>query len=177
MAKCLRCNKFTLISVKLKDGRLCPKCFLELGFDSVMMNSFSEVPYDQIKDGSRAYFDYYRRRDGQSSPSVKFAHYGEERELVCTEEERQIYDNVCALFVQNKIVDFQPELVRVSDNYVTVKCGEWDLVRFKFTARARWLFFPVFEKASERHQIESPDDLFDYENTILKSLEHIRKYS
>lgn len=46
---------------------------------------------------------------------LEFQNYGQERDLVCTEEEREIF---------NRIVDEFPDeslrLTRVSDNYVSI---------------------------------------------------------
>ena len=107
---------------------------------------------------------------------MEFGHYGEERDLVCTEEERQIYDNICRFFDENELDKSPLRFVRVSDSYVTAKYADWDLVRMKYTTRAKWLVFPVADLRAEKHRVTSPDELFDYGEAILYSVEHIRKY-
>lgn len=176
--KCIRCNKMMLGAVKLADGKICMKCFKELGFDPVMKFAFDTVPYDQIKNGSTAYLAYCRERDKEpedNTISVTISHYGEERELVCTEEERQIYNNLRDIFDCHDLNERPLRLVRVSDNYVTAKYNDWDLVRFKYTQRAKWLMFPTTD--SEKHYIEDPDDIYSYVDDIVDSLDHISKYS
>lgn len=100
--------------------------------------------------------------------------YGQERDLICTEEERQIY-NELRVFLEDNEIDVKPlHFVRVSQNYVTAKYGDWDLARFKFTTRAKWLTFP--ECDSEKHRITSPEELPDYAELILYSIAQIKKF-
>jgi len=69
------------------------------------------------------------------------------------------------------------QLVRVSDDYVTAKYGEWDLARIKYTNRAKWVKFPTVEAAKEKHGIEKPDDVLRFHQLIIESINHIEKYS
>lgn len=103
--------------------------------------------------------------------TVILSNYGQERDLVCTEEERQIYNLIVAEYPSDDL-----RLVRVSDNYVTVKRGEWDLVRMKFTNRAKWVAFPTLEPRNAKHEIDRPDEIEDFFATIQESLDHIKKY-
>lgn len=105
---------------------------------------------------------------------ISFGDYGQERDLICTEEERQIYNNLYAFLKDNEIDVTPLRFVRVSQNYVTAKYGEWDLARIKFTQRAKWLNFP--EADSEKHKITSPDELTDYADMILHSIKQISKF-
>lgn len=103
--------------------------------------------------------------------------YGQERDLICTEEEREIFETVRNFLIESDI-DVSPlQFVRVSDNYVTAKYGDWDLVRCKYTNRAKWILFPTLEAQKEKHPIESPGDVLDFSELIIKSVEHIKKYS
>lgn len=104
------------------------------------------------------------------------AHYGEERDLICTEEEREIYDNLYRLIEESEYDTSPLRLVRVSENYVTAKYYEWDLVRMKYTTRAKWLVFPTAEAAAPKNRITSPDDIKDYVDLIMKSIEVIMRY-
>lgn len=96
-------------------------------------------------------------------------HYGELRDVNANNEEVQIF---------NILLDMSEhlEIVRVSDNYLTARLGEWDVARFKFTQRAKWIYFPIFEKQSERHKIETPEDVRNYAELVENSAAHINKY-
>lgn len=102
---------------------------------------------------------------------LEFQNYGQERDLVCTEEEREIF---------NRVVDEFPDeplrLTRVSDNYVSIKRGEWDIVRLKYTNRAKWLMFPTYEIKQTKHRIERTVEVEDYFATIKESIETAKKY-
>lgn len=100
---------------------------------------------------------------------MKISHYGEERDLICTEEERQIYNLVCNEFPEEDL-----RLVRASENYVTIRSGDWDVARIKYTNRAKWLMFPTIESA--KHEIEAPEDVEDFFAAIHDSIEHINEY-
>ena len=103
---------------------------------------------------------------------LKFANYGQHRDVGATEEEIKIFEALCK---ETGCSDL--ELVRKSDSYVTAALGEWDLARFKFTQRAKWIQFPVFDRGSAKHRIESTDDVSTFADLITRSVEHIRKYS
>lgn len=177
MSSCIRCGKSTLMrgSVKLKDEIICAKCFKDLGFDKSDMLAAKLRTYSEIKNGRDAYVTGMINRraaeyDAKDS-TVILANYGQERDLVCTEEEREMFNWISARFPDDDL-----RLVRVSDNYVTVKRGEWDIVRMKFTNRAKWLSFPVLESASAKHQIDRPAEIEGFEAAIKESIEHTKKY-
>ena len=182
MSKCIRCGGgfLTRRRIKLKDSEICGKCFNELGFDKSYYLISDQYSYEDIKDGLDAYYVRQRKEKikeaALSSVSVRI-NGAQERDLVCTEEEREIFDEICSFFDDNDLDREQLRLVRVSDNYLTMKLGEWDLVCYKYTPRAKWLSFPTIEKRSERHEITSPDEALNFADLLTDSIEHIKKYS
>ena len=102
---------------------------------------------------------------------IKFANYGEEREINAIPEELQI-----AEWIINEYPDESMRLVRVCDDYVTVKRGDWDIVRLKYTKRAKWLMFPTLEAKQKKHYIDDPEEVEDFEATIKDSIEIAKKY-
>lgn len=101
--------------------------------------------------------------------------YGQERDLICTEEERAVFaqiEQICG----GLQLPAPLRLVRVSDNYVSAKVGDWDLARIKYTNRAKWIMLPVVEAGQKKHPIESPEDVSQFAQTIADSVEHIKKY-
>lgn len=102
---------------------------------------------------------------------VKVANYGQERELNCTPEELEISERVLAEFPDERL-----RLVCVSNDYATVKRGSWDIVRLKYTKRAKWLMFPTLEAKKVKHYIERPDEVDDYMALIKDSIDHAKKW-
>lgn len=90
-----------------------------------------------------------------------FAHYGEDRELNATEEQLKIDEYIQSLCPVSK-------LTRVSDDYLTIKCVETDICRFKFTDRARWIMFPYLKDKSKR-RMTSLDELPSFDDAITES--------
>ena len=66
---------------------------------------------------------------------IRFANYGQERDVNATDEELKIFEAL------KEATGRDLRLVRKSDSYVTAALGEWDLARFKFTQRAKWVSF------------------------------------
>lgn len=99
------------------------------------------------------------------------ANYGQQRELVCTEEEREIFEII------KEISGSDLMLLRRSDNYVSAVLGEWDVARIKYTNRAKWIQFPIFDRGSAKHRITSVEDVRDFADIITDSIKHIKKYS
>ena len=97
---------------------------------------------------------------------IKFSNYGQERDVNATDEELKIFDatgrDLC--------------LVRKSDSYVTAVLGEWDLARFKFTQRAKWVSFPTAEVGPPKHKITRPEEAAGFADLIADSLAVIDKY-
>lgn len=100
--------------------------------------------------------------------NVNIANYGQSRDVDATPEELRIYELI------NDSVDTDVQFVRRSDSYVTAAVGDWDLARFKFTSRAKWVLFPIVERPKEKHKIESPEDVLKYTEILNESLSHIR---
>ena len=100
--------------------------------------------------------------------NVNIANYGQSRDVDATPEELRIYELI------NDSVDTDVQFVRRSDSYVTATVGDWDLARFKFTSRAKWILFPIVERPKEKHKIESPEDVLKYTEILNESLSHIR---
>lgn len=109
---------------------------------------------------------------GVETGGVKVANYGQDREVNATPEEATIFN-----IIQGIVSDAALRLTRKSDDYVTAVSGEWDLARFKFTPRAKWIVLPVIERGAVKHRIETVDDVYSYAEYLQKSMEHIRKYS
>lgn len=88
--------------------------------------------------------------------------YGQERDLICTEQEREIYDIIRSVCDDVNLESDYIKLIRRSDNYVSVVMpsskgyGDMDLARMKFTNRAKWIqLAPEFNKV----KITTPEDV------------------
>lgn len=84
---------------------------------------------------------------------MKFTNYGQERELSCTEEEREIYDIIRSVCDDENLESDYLKLIRKSDDYVSVVLpslqgyGDMDVARIKYTNRAKWIkLAPDFAK-------------------------------
>lgn len=95
-----------------------------------------------------------------------------ERDLICTEEERAIFERI-----KSEFPDVDLRLVRVSDNYVSIKFGDWDIVRLKYTNRAKWIMIPIIETKQKKHDLEGPESVESHFEAIRKSIDHAKKYS
>lgn len=104
--------------------------------------------------------------------TIQFSNYGQERERIATESEIEIFDLIRSMTNRDDL-----ELVRKSDNYVSAVLGDWDLARFKYTPRAKWIVFPVLEAGAQKHRIESPSDVSSFADLLADSIAHIVKYS
>lgn len=174
--KCTHCGKFLFKknAIQIADGDLCPNCFKSFGYDQSEAYYVTYIKYDDIKRGKEA----LRAESKQAMAAeyaktlIKFPKYGQERDIEATPEESQIFE-----ILQEMTAPKEIRLVRVSDNYVSAKLGDWDLARFKYTDRTAWIFFPTLEKQKEKHQISDPEDVRSFSEIVRKSLEHIEKYS
>lgn len=101
---------------------------------------------------------------------IKFADYGQMRDVNATAEEIRIFELI------REATGRDIELVRKSDSYVTAVLGDWDLARFKFTQRAKWVSFPAVEAGTPKHKITRPDDVVSFADLIAESLSVIDKY-
>lgn len=105
---------------------------------------------------------------------IRFANYGQLRDVDATDEEVQMFE-----LIKNILDAPDLELVRKADNYVTAVVGEWDLARFKYSQRAKWIELPIVEygKNRKKNRIESVEDVHQYAEQLQESLAHIKKYS
>jgi len=94
----------------------------------------------------------------------EFAHYGDERPLNMTDGETVIAEYIKSLC--------PVEIVRKSDDYITAVGLNTDVVRFKYTERAKWLLFPYIENKPVKHRFDSLEDLGQFDEQIKKSYEH-----
>ena len=100
----------------------------------------------------------------------KIANYGQERDVNATDEELKIFEAL------KEVTGRDLRLVRKSDIYVTAAIGEWDLARFKFTQRAKWVSFPTAEVGPPKHKITCPEEAANFADLITDSLAVIDKY-
>ena len=202
--KCNR-SLFMHGKLKLKDVAICHDCAKELGFDpKIEMWSARNYTWDDMKDGVTAYYERIRKMQEEfrrNNPElVKAIHdlsddtfdddYDEEdkkqsldlnvnihvkgswhKELNETDGEAEIFDIITKMFPDEPL-----ELIRKSNDYVTVMYGEWDIVRIKFSDRAQWVMFPTIEAKQKRHHVDAPNEIRDYEDFIQESLNHAKKY-
>ena len=90
------------------------------------------------------------------------SNYGQERDLKCTEQEREIFDIIRSLCDDENLDSDNIKLMRKSGSYVSAVMpssqgyGEMDLARIKFTDRAKWIkLAPDFDKVT----ISDPEDV------------------
>ena len=100
---------------------------------------------------------------------IQFANYGQERDINATEEELKIFE------LLKEATGRDLHLVRRSDSYVTAVFKGWDLARFKFTPRAKWIAFPTVEVGPPKHRITNPDEAVSFTDLIAESLAIIEK--
>lgn len=100
-------------------------------------------------------------KDGNVLYSLNFAHYGESREINATEGEQAIADHILSLCPTSKVV-------RLSNDYITIKCIDTDICRFKFTDKARWLVFPYLKDKGKR-RFDDLDELTSFDDAIIES--------
>ena len=148
--KCNRCGKGIGVARRgqvLADGYICYKCLDEIGFDKKRTITPWPLTYREvIGEPPVSVSDF-------AKSFIKIAHYGEERDLDCTDEEAEIFH-----IIRSRLDDMNYNtdclrLVRKSDSYVSAVMdsgsdyGEMDLARFKYTDRAKWIkICPNFEK-------------------------------
>lgn len=114
--------------------------------------------------------EIFKEKIGDELFRVSLGNYGEERDLVCTEQERIIFRIITHICAENNL-DVSPiRLTRRSDNYVSVVMdsgndyGAMDLARVKYTNRAKWIKFgPEFKKVD----ISAPEDVLQMSDNVL----------
>lgn len=149
MAKCINCGKSTIARghVKLKDGAICTKCFLGFGYkltDTARAASltYSEVSRQESAEDllERKAAEFDQRRSDELD--LHFSNYGQARELNASEADLELYETICELLEDEDRDAGALELVRKSDDYLTIALGPTDVVRFKFTDRVKWITLP-----------------------------------
>lgn len=179
MAKCIRCGRSGMgvlhQAIKLKDkNMICFRCYKELG--GTPMKDISTAPllytYNEIKDGFDAYYANKQKEKIKKavldSVSVKLVGGGYGHDLICTEEEREIYDIIRSLCDDANYESDRLELVRRNDEYVTIIINADDgspleLARLKYTNKAKWIrFCPEFAKI----QLINTEDITNYVENI-----------
>lgn len=103
--------------------------------------------------------------------------YGQARDLVCTEQEREIYTRICDVIAESGLDAAVLKLVRKSDNYVSVvmesdKYGSMDVARIKYTNRAKW----IWTEATNKVKIAAPEDVANYADALRDAYEFNAKY-
>lgn len=194
MGKCIRCGSPFVFrkKIQLKDAELCKRCFRELGFDEDHDHFSEAYSYEEIKDGreemikrtqkARSLSDLSEGQKGalihemeKNSFSIQYG--GKEKALECEPEEEEIFNILCAMFEEIGRNPEQLDFVRLSDNYVSSKLGEWDLARFHWGPRSKWIQFSSIESSKTKHRIYAPEEIKQFSELLQKSVEHIEKYS
>lgn len=116
--------------------------------------------------------ELFNEKIGDETIRVTLGNYGQERDLVCTEEERIIFRIISRICEENNFDVSALRLTRVSDNYVSAVMdsgsgyGSMDLARIKYTNRAKWIMFgPDFKKT----QISRPDDVLKMSDDVVNA--------
>ena len=109
----------------------------------------------------------------------KIQNYGQNRELNCTDQEQQIYDQIVSVLSAAGLDTSCLVFVRKSDDYVSCcmrssrEYGDMDIARFKFTDRAKWI------KTGERfnkYKIATPADVQELSEEILWQYQFNEQY-
>lgn len=116
---------------------------------------------------------------GQDMHLQLVTNYGQERELVCTEEEREIFDIIRSLCDDYDLDSRVLELVRKSDDYVSAIMrsqsgyGLMDVARIKYTNRAKWIkICPEFERVD----LVDPEDVASLADDVRRAYIFNQKY-
>ena len=115
--------------------------------------------------------EIFKETIGDETFRVSFGNYGNERDLVCTEEERIIFRIINYICSENNLDIVPLRLTRVSDNYVSTvmdsdNYGAMDLARIKYTNRAKWIKIgPEFKKAD----ISRPEDVLKMADDVVNA--------
>ena len=163
----------------LSDGAICLKCFKELGFDVNDKDNYTDATCREIKAGYVHYANKQNKAilEKYGLPTFGFAHYGEERDVDATEEEKQVFSILCDMFQSKGYDPEQLDLVRKSDNYVAAAIGDYDLARFKATDRVKWIIFPAAETGAVKHYIESVTEVFTFDKLLNTQIHKMSAYA
>lgn len=182
---CVNCGKSVgplsgRMRYRLKDADtwICRKCWIALGFDKDLAATMaSAYAWDDIKDGYEARFQRRMNEraaawDREHSPTAKviqFANYGQAKDENPTLHEAELFELIRQAIKDNNRDPDALQIVRKSSGYLTAAIDDFDVCRFKFTDRARWIQFPYNRDNKEKRYIEDvalmPDDI----EALLKS--------
>lgn len=112
--------------------------------------------------------EIFKEKIGDETFRVSLGNYGQERDLVCTEEERIIFRIISRICEENNLDVTPLRLTRVSDNYVSAVMGAdgLDVARIKYTNRAKWIKIgPDFKKAD----ISRPEDVLNMAEDVVNA--------
>lgn len=169
--------------VSLSDGAICKKCFEALDFDFNEADKYSDATIEEIRTGFHHYTKFIANKEPMSVledlglPTFGLSHYGEERAVEAESEEAQMFSILSDMFEAKGFDSSQLSLVRKSKDYVSAVIGDWDLARFKFTDRAKWIIFPYAEAKAVKHYIEAPDDIKEMDALLSAQIEQMSKYT
>lgn len=104
--------------------------------------------------------------------NIKISDYGQERERIATESEIAIFDIIKDITGRDDL-----RLVRKSSNYVSAIFHSWDLARFKYSPRAKWINLPMIDIGSIKRKINDPEDVRKYSDEIKQSVDEILKFT
>ena len=109
---------------------------------------------------------------------INFSNYGQERDLICTEQEREIYDTIRSLLDDYNLESALLRLVRKSENYVSVVIGtnddsSIDVARIKYTNRAKW----IWTYATGKVKINTPEDVVQFTDALCDGYRQAVKFS
>ena len=104
---------------------------------------------------------------------LEFSHYGEERSFDATEEELELFEELQGMTLYKRLPAIL-ELTAKSSSYLSAAVGEWDLARFKYTDRAKWIIIPLAEPKAKKHKISSVDDVHDFDDLIDVAVQRIK---
>ena len=175
MTRCVKCNGSFLTrgKIKLKDAYICFKCADALGFDhKTLALTGSLFSWDDVKDGYEAYLVNKRKTEMKETAlsSVSVTMKDSKRDLECTEAESEIYENICEMLGAEDL-----QLVRKSNDYVTIAVNDIDAIRFKCTNRAKWIHCLYSNEG--KLPISRPDDVARLSDLIAQSVKSAREYS
>lgn len=86
------------------------------------------------------------------------------KELNASDEDLLIFEHIHALCPD-------VELIRRTDAYLTAALGAFDVVRFKYTDRAKWLNVSMIDAGKVKRRFDEIDDLKQFDDDIIKSYE------
>lgn len=169
--------------VTLSDGAICKKCFEALDFDFNYADQYANAKVSEIKTGYNHYTKFIANKEPMSVledlalPTFGLSHYGEERAVEAEQEEAQMFSIIQDMFEAEGYAPGQLSLVRKSKDYVSAVVGDWDIARFKYTDRAKWIIFPYAEAKAVKHYIEAPDDVKAMTDLFASQVKALSKHT